>query len=996
MVNVYFTGINLLENVYRDAVIKVRRPGGVKTLSPHPTNTSAHVVVVGSSNLDLVYGVPHIPAAGETVLAQKASRHPGGKGLNQAVASARAGARTTFVTALGSDEAAAILLDTMTDAGIDERLVRRTEGPSGTALITVQPDGENSIVVSGAANRSLERLTETDREVISSAAVVVVQLEVPMSVVVETARVARSAGTTFVLNAAPAQQLGAELVEMVDVLVVNEVEAEMLADSIGAARAGVVTLGANGARWWQDGAAGGVTGLQAQVVDTTGAGDTFVGALAASLAQGRSLPEAVERGVVAGAISVERAGAVPSIPSSEEIEARRQQPDPDGPRTRDLPTLVPLDPEADLSVLDTAKILAAPDDLDQVPAWRASLRRWRTEARQRTAYDDSGYARVDWPSRAWNVAMVWLWDEAIYDWDDRLGTRAKHDPDRLLEAYAGFGGLDAVVLWHAYPVIGIDERNQFDWYRHVPGLADLVEGLHDRGVRVFLDYNPWDVGTRRTARPDAVELAALVEETGADGVFLDTLREGGSALVETLGALEPPVVLEGESPVPLAGIADHQASWAQWFADSRVPGVLRARWFEQRHMMHHTRRWTRDRRPELHSAWVNGAGVLIWDVVFGVWVGWSERDLATLRAMRRVHLALGDHLVPGDWEPLAELAPGVAASGVHGSRWTLDGTELWTVVNRSDAEVTGPLLQAHDPTSGVLVDVVSGRDLGTRRSAPVHLPAGGVGGVLWIPDGVAAPAGLDRLRAEAASDSASIAGATADFPEREPRRVTTGAAQGVPQADALRLTPGRRTLSHRYRQRETGMYETPYVESWKPLPPRLHGIENREREVDITAVAVDAAEVTNADYAAFVAATGYRPAEPNRFLAHWVDGRPEPGTEAQPVTYVDLDDARAYAAWRDARLPTEDEWQVAAGEEGFVRRAPAVWSWTESEHRDGRTRWVVLKGGAEWAATGSEWYVDGGVQDPDWSLRLLLAGGGLGRSAWIGFRCTVDLREEMP
>ena len=114
------------------------------------------------------------------------------------------------------------------------------------------------------------------------------------------------------------------------------------------------------------------------------------------------------------------------------------------------------------------------------------------------------------------------------------------------------------------------------------------------------------------------------------------------------------------------------------------------------------------------------------------------------------------------------------------------------------------------------------------------------------------------------------------------------------------------------------------------------------------------------------------------------------------MTHVDLDDARAYARWRGARLPTEDEWQAAATVPGFTRRQPEVWEWTESEHRDGRTRWVVLKGGSWFRAEGSHWYVDGGPQEPDWSLRLLLTGAGTARSETVGFRCAVDLAVDLP
>ena len=199
------------------------------------------------------------------------------------------------------------------------------------------------------------------------------------------------------------------------------------------------------------------------------------------------------------------------------------------------------------------------------------------------------------------------------------------------------------------------------------------------------------------------------------------------------------------------------------------------------------------------------------------------------------------------------------------------------------------------------------------------------------------------------------------------------------------------TLTVRFRRRETGLYgEAPYVEEWKPLPPRLHDAAATTRAVSLTPVSVAAQEVTNGQFAEFLAETGYRPLVANRFLAHWSGGAPLPGTENEPVTYVELADARAYARWRGGRLPTEDEWQVAAGDPAFVRGEPMVWNWTESEHSDGRSRFVILKGGARFVAQGSDWYADGGPQEPAVSFKLVLTGAGLDRSECIGFRCAVD------
>jgi sulfatase modifying factor 1 len=662
--------------------------------------------------------------------------------------------------------------------------------------------------------------------------------------------------------------------------------------------------------------------------------------------------------------------------------------DPFAPRPIDLPTEVPLEPDADLSVLDEAKILAAPARAEDRPAWRAALRRWRAEAAQRVGFDPVAYddPMTAWAATAWNVAMVWLWDEAVWDWETQ-----RFDSDRLLATYQPFGGLDAAVLWHAYPVIGIDDRSQFDWYA-VPGLRGLVDDLHARGVRVFLDYNPWDVGPRRTERTDAARLVDLLDELGADGIFLDTLKEGDPDLLSTLAARAGRPVLEGESRVPLARIADHQASWAQWFADSPVPGVLRARWFEQRHMMHHTRRWNRDHAEELRSAWVNGAGVLLWDVVFGVRVDWSRRDRDTLRSMREVYRAFAPHLTLGEWEPLADLHPDATAAGVAGSRWTLDGVELYTLANPTGTAYDGPLVDG--------AEVVLGN--GT-------VPAGGIVGVARATAGAglsvqllgnAPPEPGERCSSAQSNGDAHLPDDPATPPA--PQRMQPPRVDGSPggRLDGVEVPAGTHELRLTWRQRETGLYEAaPYVGDWKPLPPRLHQLREDVRVVELRGAVVERAEVTNADYARFLADSSYVPRVAHRFLQHWPDGpagAPAPGTEEEPVRFVDLDDARAYAAWRGARLPTEDEWQVAAAA-GLVRREPLVWQqWTESEHRDGRTRWVVLKGGSWYAAEGSEWYLDGGPQDPSWALRYLLTGAGTSRSATIGFRCAVDrtMKEE--
>ena len=655
------------------------------------------------------------------------------------------------------------------------------------------------------------------------------------------------------------------------------------------------------------------------------------------------------------------------------------------PRPIDLPAIVDLGLRVDPSFLDDAKILGAPEDPADLPRWRAKLAEWLASAYERTPYDGSHYEVPgrEWTQTAYSVALVWLWDDQLYDVETGTFT-----PDKFVQhGVDDFGGYDAVVLWHAYPVIGIDSRNQFDFYRDVPGLRELIDDLHRLGLKVFFDYNPWDVGTRRAARSDADEFAAMVSDYDVDGVFLDTLKEGDPAFARASLTANPAIALEGESRLPMARIGDHALSWAQWFADTHTPGVLRAHLFERRHMMHHTRRWNRDHSDELQSAWVNGVGMLVWESVFSAWVGWNARDRATLRRMVAAQRAFAPVLINGDWIQLTPEIPDKARDhGVYGSRFDLADITFWTLINRDEEDFEGIVLRSEDQV-GDWYDVTSGVPI-TSDDDGVHLvvPGRGVAGIIRV----GATAGsscratarrLGTMPRPHVKDSA--------FPMAPAERVAVPAVSGDASLGPVVVVPaGERELTVRHRRRETGLYDqAPYVEEWKPLPPRLHDIRTVKREVSLPGISVAITEVTNAQYAEFLAATGYRPRIANRFLQHWVDGAPVAGTEEHPVTYVDLPDARAYAAWRGGRLPTEDEWQVAAGLDGFARSEPLVWNLTESEHRDGRSRFCILKGGSHYVAEGSDWYADGGPQEPDVSFKLVLTGGGLDRSETIGFRC---------
>ncbi len=657
--------------------------------------------------------------------------------------------------------------------------------------------------------------------------------------------------------------------------------------------------------------------------------------------------------------------------------------DPLVPRPIDLPMVVPLAPDADLTALDAGKIFVAPDDPADWDAWRAALTRWRAEARGRFPDHAARYEGAGaWSSGCFVVAQVWLWDELLYDAAERRFT-----PEKLVaDAAERFGGFDGVVLWHAYPVIGIDERNQWDFYREVPGLRELVAALHDAGLRVFCDFNPWDTGTRRGGS-DAEELASLIADFAFDGVFLDTLKQADAALIDPLFAANPALALETESKLALDDLGTHTMSWAQWYADSAVPGVLKTHFYEPRHMQHHIRRWNRDHAEELQSAWLNGVGVMAWEVVFSAWVGWNDRDADTLRRMRPVQRAWSSLLTGGEFTPLVRLSDAAHAAGVYASTWSDGERTLLALVNRSDADVTlepsdlagvpglgrsAELPGGSEPAvsdaeeSGVALSLVSGRP----AAEGVLVPARSIGGV------VAGPGAVEI----AALASAVPVGRSAAFPYREAVRLPGPRSTGeAPASGFVRVPAGRHPLTQRYRCRETGLYgEAPFVEEWKPLHPRLHDLRTREVIAPTPGCWVAEREVSVGEMRAFAAASGH-------------DWAPPPGaSDDAPATWVDLEDARAYCAWAGGRLPDEYEWQLAAQASGDWRGEVAMWNWTDSEHSDGRSRFAILKGGSDCAVTGSEWYVEAGRRGPDHTLKYLRKGFDLDRNAWTGFRIAFD------
>ncbi|MDQ0831097.1 ribokinase [Streptomyces achromogenes] len=294
------------------------------------------LLVVGSANADLVIDVERRPGAGETVLGGDLAVHPGGKGANQAVAAARLGARTALLARVGDDAHGRLLLDSQRAAGVDTAGVLVGGAPTGVALITVDPSGDNSIVVSPGANG---RLTPADVQnadrLLRSSRVVSAQLEIPLETVVAVAA-SLEPGSLFVLNPSPPRPLPAVLLAACDTLIVNEHEAKVILgeECPGGApedwartllargpKSVVVTLGSEGALVATAEGVARIASVMVDAVDTTGAGDSFTAALAWKLGTGSSLAEAAAYAARVGAVAVTRRGAQESFPTADEVEA---------------------------------------------------------------------------------------------------------------------------------------------------------------------------------------------------------------------------------------------------------------------------------------------------------------------------------------------------------------------------------------------------------------------------------------------------------------------------------------------------------------------------------------------------------------------------------------------------------------------------------------------------------------------------------------------------
>jgi iron(II)-dependent oxidoreductase len=661
--------------------------------------------------------------------------------------------------------------------------------------------------------------------------------------------------------------------------------------------------------------------------------------------------------------------------------------------------------------------------------WLADIQHWRSERLIRIGYDGSRYGlpALKWTQSSFFQPQLMVQDRYFYDPVARRYTVERY----LDDVEKRYGGIDAVLIWPTYPNMGVDDRNQHDLIRSMPGgvagVRQMIAEFHQHGVRVLFPMMMWDQGTRDPGKPWPQAIAELMAEVGGDGINGDT--QDGVPLAFSVAAEKAgyPLAFEPEEDPSDEALAWNVMTWGQ-YSFPFVPMVDKYKWLEPRHMVNISDRWNRDKTNDLQFAFFNGAGWESWENIWGIWNGITPRDAEATRRVSTIERALAPFLVSPDWEPLAPML----RYGIFASRWPLGPQTVWTIVNRNEYDVDGPQLELPAAEGMRYFDLYHGTELKPEAGSEAkivlsfHVEAHGYGALLasrTAPEG-GIQALLLKMKEMTARPLASYSHQWMFLPQQlvvmAPTKAPSSPPMGmikIPAGDFLFRVQGIEIEG----ADDIGV-DVQYP--WEDSPRRFH-----EHSIAVKSFWIDKYPVTNEQFKAFVDGAHYRPQDDLNFLRDWKDGTFPPGWDHKPVTWVSLEDARAYAAWAGKRLPHEWEWQYAGqgndartypwGNEWNASAVPTpdrsrtmrgpdpvgaqpqgaspfgvldmvgnVWQWTE-EFTDDHTRAAIVRGGEYYQPQGSLWYFPRGDRLYEHG-KLLLAAPGLDRSGGVGFRCVQD------
>jgi formylglycine-generating enzyme required for sulfatase activity len=662
--------------------------------------------------------------------------------------------------------------------------------------------------------------------------------------------------------------------------------------------------------------------------------------------------------------------------------------------------------------------------------WIKDLQHWRTERRIRVAYDPSRYdlPALKWTQSSFMQPQMMVQDRFFYD-----PVAGKYTVDRYLDDLEQrYGGIDAVLIWATYPNMGIDDRNQLQMVESMPGGVDgvrqMVADFHRRGVRVLFPMMMWDEGTHAPGKPWPEAIAALMKETDADGVNGDTQDGVPLGFSEAAEKIGHPLAFEPEVSPSDEALAWNVMTWGQYNFPF-IPMVDRFKWLETRHMVNISDRWNLDKTSDLQFAFFNGVGWESWENVWGIWIGINPRDAEATRRVATIERAVAPFLVSPDWEPLYPMAN----YGIYASRWPLGNDVVWTIVNRANYSINGRQMDVPYSAGMRYFDLYHGVELkpelkanGQTAVLRFDMEAFGYGAILATPSepSETIKALMSRMAAMTKKPLAEFAHEPPILHQTLVDIAPTKAATEAPEG-MIRIPGGSFRFKVQGTEIEGGasnMVDVQYP--WEGTPRRFH-----DHTLEIKTFFIDKYPVTNAQFKKFLDATHYAPRDKINFLRDWQNGAYPTGWDSRPVTWVSLEDARAYAHWAGKRLPHEWEWQFAAqgtderqfpwGNQWLPANVPTpvtgrtmsgpdpvdahpegasplgvmdlvgnVWQWTD-EYTDEHTRFAILRGGEYYQPQGSIWYFPQAWRNDEHG-KLLLMAPGYDRSGGLGFRCVRD------
>jgi formylglycine-generating enzyme required for sulfatase activity len=659
--------------------------------------------------------------------------------------------------------------------------------------------------------------------------------------------------------------------------------------------------------------------------------------------------------------------------------------------------------------------------------WLLVLQEWRKAKKAEIHYDGALYDRPElkWTQRNFIQPQMMVEDRYFYD-----PKTQEYTVDRYLDDLeARYGGIDSVLVWPVYPNVGIDNRSQHDLLRDLPGgyegVKGMIERFHRRGVHVLFPIMPWEAGARDEGLPLKEAMARNFSAAGIDGANGDTMDSVGSEFLAAADAVHHPLAFEPEGGISkLADVQYDPMNWGYW-PHPLVPPLDRNKRIEPRHLTNVCERWAKDHLDALQRAFFNGDGFESWENVWGIWNGITPRDAEAIRRVATIERGLADLLVSPDWEPMAPMLQ----ADVYASRFPMGGRTAWLIVNRSGRDLEGSQMTASFTGGTTYYDVWHGAKLtpevaGGTATLSFPIEANGFGAIVAIAESPSPE--LQRLLERMADLSkkrlADFSSQWKPLSQHIVEIPRTAPAPSVPEG--MVLIPG--GLFH-FKVHGVEVETATGVDVQNPgedLPSLLH-----ERDMQIRAFYIDKFPVTNAGFKAFLDATHYRPADDHNFLKDWANGTFPAGWDRKPVTWVSIEDARAYASWAGKRLPHEWEWQYAAQgtdgrpypwggkpdpeaiphpENGRNLRGPTdvdafpkgaspfnvmdlmnnVWQWTD-EYRDDHTRAAILRGGSYYRPGASIYYFPQNTT-LDQHGKYLLMSPGKDRAGTLGFRCVKD------